>query len=143
MLSDPTEAQTGSRFMCLHEEGPAGEPKRGRSKPLPCGKTESDEKGFPQGEDSLRRREMSAKPTEGGVERCLRSRLMRIKYIHLIHRKRSPFPSRGRHSPIGSLRSPLPPAGEACGKSKALCMAPSLGELSAEWPAEGGPRPAP
>ena len=40
--------------------------------------------------------------------------------------------------PIGSLRSPLPPAGEACGKSKALCMAPSLGELSAEWPAEGG-----
>ena len=73
MLSDPTEAQTGSRFMCLHEEGPAGEPKHGRSKP-----------------------------------------------------------------PIGSLSSPLPPAGEACGKSKALCMAPSLGELSAEWPAEGG-----
>ena len=67
MLSDPTEAQTGSRFMCLHEEGPAGEPKHGRSKP-----------------------------------------------------------------PIGSLRSPLPPAGEACGKSKALCMAPSLGELSAQ-----------
>ena len=73
MLSDPTEAQTGSHFVCLHEEGPAGEPKRGRSKP-----------------------------------------------------------------PIGSLRSPLPPPGEACGKSKALCMAPSLGELSAEWPAEGG-----
>ena len=27
---------------------------------------------------------------------CLRSRLMRGKYCHLIHRKRSPFPSRGR-----------------------------------------------
>ena len=67
MLSDPTEAQPGSRFMCLPEEGPAGEPKHGRSKP-----------------------------------------------------------------PIGSLRSPLPPAGEACGKSKALCMAPPLGELSAQ-----------
>ena len=67
MLSDPTEAQTGSHFVCLHEEGPAGEPKRGRSKP-----------------------------------------------------------------PIGSLRSPLPPPGEACGKSKALCMAPPLGELSAQ-----------
>lgn len=69
----------------------------GRSKPLPYGETGRVKKASPLGEDSLRRREMSAQPTEGGAENCLRSRLMRGKYVHLIRLTAfATFPSRGR-----------------------------------------------
>ena len=69
----------------------------GGASPSPYGWTGSVKKASPSGEAVADRR------------------LMRGKYIHLIHRKRSPFPSRGRHAPIGSLRSPLPPTGKHAG----------------------------
>ena len=73
---------------------------------------------------------MAPTPGELSADR----RLMRGKYIHLIRRGYAAPPSpQGEGPPIASLRSALPPAGEACGRSKPLPYGGTGTRSGAPW----------